>query len=54
MKVLLDVGHANIGQKKNLVESFFKGFSGKIVHLHLSDNKGKDDDHLPIGVGYVD
>lgn len=54
IKVLLDVGHANIGQEKNLAESFFKEFPNKIAHLHLSDNKGKDDDHLPLGVGYVD
>jgi sugar phosphate isomerase/epimerase len=54
LKILFDVGHANINQEKNLTEIFFKEFSKKIAHLHLSDNKGEDDDHLPLGVGNID
>jgi sugar phosphate isomerase/epimerase len=50
----LDVGHCHIEQKKNLTEAFFKEFGDRIVHLHLSDNKGIEDDHLPLGCGNID
>jgi len=54
LKIHLDVGHCNINQRENLTEAFFKKFRDKIVHLHLSDNKGKEDDHLPLGCGNID
>lgn len=54
LKVHLDVGHCNIGQEKNLAEAFFDRFGDKIVHLHLSDNKGRADDHLPLGCGNIE
>ncbi len=48
----LDIGHANIGEENQtplLVRRFFK----KIVHIHVSDNNGKGDQHLPIGRGNI-
>jgi sugar phosphate isomerase/epimerase len=54
LKIHLDIGHCNINQEENLTEAFFKKFGNKIVHLHLSDNKGKDDDHLPLGCGNIE
>jgi len=54
LKIHLDVGHCNINQEKNLMEAFFKRFGNKIIHLHFSDNKGKDDDHLPLGCGNIE
>lgn len=50
----LDIGHANIRQETNLTGEFFRAFGRRIVHLHASDNKGEDDDHLPIGCGNID
>ncbi|MFP3946619.1 MAG: sugar phosphate isomerase/epimerase family protein [Archaeoglobaceae archaeon] len=54
LKVHLDVGHCNINQEENLTEAFFKEFNKDIVHLHFSDNNGKNDDHLPLGCGSID
>jgi sugar phosphate isomerase/epimerase len=54
LKIHLDVGHCNINQDKNLTEAFFQRFGEKIVHLHLSDNKGERDDHLPLGCGNIE
>lgn len=54
LDINLDVGHCNINQEKNLTQDFFKTFGNKIVHLHLSDNMGKSDDHLPLGCGNIE
>ena len=53
--LLLDIGHAHIddaGGKKCL--RFIEMFPGRIGHLHVSDNFGKEDQHLPIGAGIID
>ena len=52
----LDVGHANIrpyGQP-NRLESLLEEFGERIAHVHVHDNKGRYDEHLPLGVGTVD
>ncbi len=46
----LDVGHSNINGQ---TERFLTSFGDKIVHVHLSDNDGKNDQHLGIGYGTV-
>lgn len=51
----LDVGHAQVaGEGENLTERFLSLFGERLAHVHFSDNKGKDDDHLPIGAGIID
>ena len=55
VNLLLDVGHAHIedaGGKKCL--QFIEMFPDRIGHLHVSDNFGKEDQHLPIGAGIID
>jgi sugar phosphate isomerase/epimerase len=48
--ICLDVGHAHTaGELKGFVK-LKKG----IVNLHVHDNKGESDEHLPIGDGTVD
>ena len=49
----LDVAHANIGQK-NTTPELVKRFSKRIKHIHISDNHGKEDEHLPLGKGSID
>ncbi len=44
----LDVGHAHT----NGVLSEFLGMK-EIVHVHIHDNKGRRDEHLPIGEGTI-
>ena len=46
----LDVGHAHINGQ---IESFLRTFKDKIVHMHVSDNDGKSDQHLGIGRGTI-
>jgi len=47
----LDIGHANLNGQ---IESFLTVFANKIVHMHVSDNDGKSDQHLGIGYGTID
>jgi len=46
----LDVGHANLNGQ---IEQFLANFADKIVHVHVHDNNGREDQHLGIGYGKV-
>ena len=49
--MVLDVGHANVnGQTKEFMDKF----RDEIIHMHVSDNDGKQDSHLGIAKGTVD
>ncbi|MCR5474969.1 MAG: sugar phosphate isomerase/epimerase [Lachnospiraceae bacterium] len=50
--VCLDVGHANYSHDK--IGRWFEDLGQWIGYLHLSDNMGTYDDHLPLGEGNVD
>ena len=55
LKITLDTGHANIDNRDgSKLHDFIRRFSHRIGHVHLSDNFGKRDDHLPIGEGTID
>ena len=47
----LDVGHANINRQ---IGNFINKFGSRIVHVHVSDNKGDNDTHHGIGHGTVE
>jgi len=49
--IVLDVGHANVNGR---VRAFMDNFGDRIVHIHASDNDGKQDLHLGVGKGTVD
>ncbi len=49
--LVLDVAHANLNRQ---IEDFFRQFSEKIVHMHVSDNHGTHDSHVGIGHGTID
>ena len=49
--ITLDVAHANTNQQ---VFDFIEKFAIKIVHVHISDNEGKYDQHKGIGYGKID
>jgi len=55
LKFTLDTGHANIRSNggKRLFELITR-FKDRLAHVHVSDNFGKEDNHLPIGTGTVD
>ena len=46
---ILDVGHANTNGN---VEDFLK-IAGEVSHIHIHDNHGERDEHLPVGNGTV-
>ena len=48
----LDVGHANIGPP-NRASELIARFADRLVHVHVHDNDGVGDLHLPIGAGTV-
>jgi len=48
--IVLDVGHANLEAQ---TESFLRKLPDKIVHIHVSDNTGENDQHLGIGYGKI-
>jgi sugar phosphate isomerase/epimerase len=55
LKFTLDTGHANIktnGGKR--IFDLIARFKDRLGHVHVSDNFGKEDSHLPIGTGTVD
>ena len=55
-RVLLnvDVGHVIVGQHQNgsTLDDFLK--AGLVRHVHVSDNDGNADQHLPLGKGKID
>ena len=50
----LDVGHANLRVPANTTEPILARFGGRLRHVHLHDNKGDADLHLPLGAGSID
>ena len=50
--VCLDLGHANYSQVP--VSEWLDSLGSRIRYMHLSDNTGHFDDHLPIGKGTID
>ena len=55
LKLTLDTGHANINSPggRRILE-FIEKFGHRIGHLHVSDNFGERDDHIPLGTGKID
>ena len=55
LMLTLDIAHANIGGKgSSKTLEFLRQFPDRIAHIHVSDNFGKEDNHLPIGAGSID
>lgn len=54
-KLVFDIGHAHMGDPggQRLV-GFFRHFGARLEHVHISDNHGHLDDHLPVGHGGID
>lgn len=50
--ITLDAGHANLAGKLFL-SMFIKKLGKYIVHTHLHDNNGLEDQHLPLGMGRI-
>lgn len=50
----LDIGHANLSDGAgNRTKEFVKRYGKRLMHVHISDNRGERDEHLPLGVGTI-
>lgn len=47
----LDVGHAHLGGER--FTELLAAFADRLAHVHVSDNFGVDDLHLPLGAGSI-
>ncbi len=47
-----DIGHCNLHNRKPI--EYIKHFKNKLEHIHLHDNNGWADLHLPMGTGNID
>jgi sugar phosphate isomerase/epimerase len=54
LRLVLDIGHANLGGGRNKSSEFIHRYGHRIGHVHANDNFGKEDNHLPIGAGIID
>lgn len=55
LKFHFDLGHANLLPGECNPGRILSQFSDRLIHVHLSDNKGGYDDlHIPLGTGTVD
>jgi sugar phosphate isomerase/epimerase len=53
----LDIGHANLGRRpseRSRMYELLEAFGDRLAHVHVSDNLGVDDLHLPLGAGTID
>lgn len=50
----LDVGHAFIENGMKGVKEYLFTFRDKLEHIHIHDNHGEGDEHLPLGKGEID
>jgi sugar phosphate isomerase/epimerase len=55
LAMTLDTGHANIGSPRGRrIQALISRFGSRIAHVHVSDNHGEADEHLPLGKGSID
>jgi len=54
LMMTLDLGHANIRAPRGQAVAFVKAAHGRIGHVHIGDNNGREDEHLPVGTGRLD
>ncbi|MFH1074535.1 MAG: TIM barrel protein [Candidatus Firestonebacteria bacterium] len=57
--MLLDLGHMNIAVKKGLIDrenlfDYINSLPLPVAELHVHDNNGEEDSHLPLGRGNMD
>lgn len=50
----LDIGHTNLMVKHNTTAGIMERYGHRVRHVHLHDNRGTDDLHLPLGAGTLD
>lgn len=55
LNFVLDTGHAHMDDPGGgRITAFIDQCGGRLAHLHVSDNNGRQDEHLPLGEGSID
>ena len=54
LKFHFDIAHAFIENRMKGVREYLDTFPDKLAHIHIHDNHGKQDEHLPLGEGKID
>jgi sugar phosphate isomerase/epimerase len=54
LMITLDLGHANIRSPRGQAAAFVEIARERIGHVHVGDNNGREDEHLPLGAGRLD
>ncbi|RME55821.1 MAG: sugar phosphate isomerase/epimerase [Caldilineae bacterium] len=49
LKLLYDVGHGNLATAKSMTREYLFALRDRLAHIHMSDNNGREDLHLPFG-----
>jgi len=53
--ITMDTGHIFMSRGRNSdIRAFIRKLGKRIEHCHFSDNRGSEDEHLPIGKGGID
>jgi len=50
----LDLGHLKVFSSGSTLDQWLDAVGHRIGELHIHDNHGKEDDHLPVGQGILD
>jgi sugar phosphate isomerase/epimerase len=50
----LDIAHAFIEGGMGRIKSYLNRFYPRLIHIHIHDNHGELDEHLPLGSGMID
>ena len=55
LKITFDIGHAYLeSEKESKLNDFIENNIERIEHVHICDNFGDEDDHLPLGAGEIE
>jgi sugar phosphate isomerase/epimerase len=49
LKLTFDIGHGNVETARSMTRDYLFALRDRLTHVHMSDNDGTDDDHLPFG-----
>lgn len=49
LKLLFDIGHGHLATAKSMTREYLFSLNERLAHIHISDNNGLEDQHLPFG-----
>ncbi|MBK8051322.1 MAG: sugar phosphate isomerase/epimerase [Anaerolineales bacterium] len=49
LRLTFDIGHGNVNTARSMTRDYLFALNDRLAHIHMSDNNGKGDDHLPFG-----